>query len=78
MTTAVLIPFAAWGLVEWTQPAQARAPPHGVVDRRGPAWCCRSCVRAWPLMPLTSAPERTEQRTAGEWIAENTPRTPAS
>ena len=72
MTTAVLIPFAAWGLVEWTNRLK--------LGRRRMVWWTVGAllvlsfvVRAWPLMPLTSVPERTEQRTVGEWIAENTP-----
>ena len=78
MTTAVLIPFAAWGLVEWTNRLK--------LGRRRMVWWTVGAllvlsfvVRAWPLMPLTSVPERTEQRTAGRVDRRQHPaRTPAS
>ncbi|MCU1369058.1 MAG: hypothetical protein JWO77_252 [Ilumatobacteraceae bacterium] len=72
MTTAVLIPFGAWGLVEWTNRL--------ALGKRRLAWWVMGglmvlslVVAAWNLLPLSSTPERTEQRTAGEWIAANTP-----
>lgn len=72
MTTAVLIPFGAWGLVTWTRrlsrPAQRTT--WWVV---GALSALSFVVAAWTLIPFTNASERTEQRTAGEWIAENTP-----
>ena len=37
-----------------------------------PCWCCRSWCGPGRYA-ADSVPERTEQRTAGEWIAENTP-----
>lgn len=72
MTTAVLIPFGAWGLVTWTR----RLRPGW---RRGAWWTIgvlslvSFVAGAWSLLPATTAPERTEQRTAGLWLAEHTP-----
>lgn len=72
MTTAVLVPFGAWGLVTWTR----RLSRHG---QRTTWWIVgvlsvlSFVVAAWTLVPFTNQPERTEQRTAGEWIAKNTP-----
>ena len=72
-TTAVLIPFAAWGLVEWTNRL--------TLGKRRLAWWIMGpllvlsfIVASWSLRPFTDTPERTEQRTAGEWIAKNTPK----
>lgn len=73
MTTAVLIPFGAWGLVSWTR-------------RLRPGWRLATwwavglltllsfIVGAWSLLPATTTPEHTEQRTAGIWLAEHTPK----
>ena len=73
MTTAVLIPFGAWGLVEWTNRLE--------LGKRRLAWWIMGglmvlslIVAAWNLLPYSNTAERTEQRTAGEWIAENTPK----
>lgn len=73
MTTAVLIPFGAWGLVEWTNRLE--------LGKRRLAWWIMGglmvlslIVASWNLLPYSNTAERTEQRTAGEWIAENTPK----
>ncbi len=73
MTTAVLIPFGAWGLVNWTNRL--------TLGRRRLAWWVMGAlmilsfvVASWNLLPSSNTAERTEQRTAGEWIAENTPK----
>ena len=72
MTTAVLIPFGAWGLVEWTNRLE--------LGKRRLAWWIMGglmvlslIVASWNLLPYSNTAERTEQRTAGQWIAENTP-----
>ena len=68
-----LIPFGAWGLVEWTNRLE--------LGKRRLAWWIMGglmvlslIVAAWNLLPYSNTAERTEQRTAGEWIAENTPK----
>jgi hypothetical protein len=73
MTTAVLIPFGAWGLVTWTNRL--------ALGRRRLAWWVMGglmvlslIVASWNLLPYSNTAERTEQRTAGQWIAENTPK----
>jgi len=73
MTTAVLIPFGAWGLVTWTNRL--------ALGKRRLAWWIMGglmilslVVAAWNLLPYSNTAERTEQRTAGQWIAENTPK----
>ncbi len=72
LTTAVLVPFGAWGLVEW---ARRRTPR----VRRATWWVVgvlsvvSLAVGAWPLLPGSPHPERTEQRTAGQWLDRNTP-----
>jgi hypothetical protein len=72
MTTAVLIPFGAWGLVNWTERL--------TLGKRRLAWWVMGglmvlslIVAAWNLLPYSTTAERTEQRTAGQWLAENTP-----
>mgnify|MGYP001103582899 CR=1 FL=1 len=72
LTTATLIPFGCWGLVDWTRRRSA-------TGRRRAWWAIGALsvlslvVGAWPLLPGSPNPERTEQRTAGRWIAANTP-----
>ncbi len=72
LTTAVLVPFGAWGLVGWTRRRTPRV-------RRATWWAVGALslvsliVGAWPLLPGSPDPERTEQRTAGEWLERNTP-----
>ncbi len=72
MTTAVLIPFGAWGLVNWTNRL--------TLGKRRLAWWIMGglmvlslVVAAWNLLPYSTTAERTEQRTAGQWLAQNTP-----
>jgi len=72
LTTAILIPFGAWGLVNWTNRL--------TLGRRRMAWWIMGVlmvasfvVASWNLLPYSNTAERTEQRTAGEWIAANTP-----
>ena len=72
LTTAVLIPFGAWGLVSLVR--RLSRPGRTV------AWwsvgvlsVLSFVVGAWTLVPFSTTPERTEQRTAGQWLAENTP-----
>ena len=71
-TSAILIPFGAWGLVRLIR----------LLPRGGRPWawalvialCLPSFVdTAWRLLPGSPTPERTEQRDAGLWLAENTP-----
>lgn len=72
MTTAMLIPFGAWGLVSWTK-GMARGRQRAVWWAIGVLSVASFIAAAYPLLPGSSAPERTEQRTAGLWLAENTP-----
>jgi hypothetical protein len=72
LATATLIPFGAWGLVRAIRPR--RRPV------RAAAWSAvwlltmvSFLVAAWPLVPGSGHAERTEQQTAGRWLAENTP-----
>jgi hypothetical protein len=72
MTTAVLIPFGAWGLVDWTNRL--------TLGKRRLAWWIMGGLlvlslfnAAGSLLPGSNIAERTEQRTAGRWIAANTP-----
>lgn len=73
MTTAVITVFGVWGLVEWTNRL--------TLGKRRLAWWIMApflilsfVVASWSLRPFTDVPERTEQRTAGLWLAENTPK----
>lgn len=70
-TTAVLIPFGTWGLVVWLRhlaPKPRRVATGVVIALTALSFV----VSAWTLLPGSSAAERVEQRTAGEWIAANT------
>jgi hypothetical protein len=72
LTTAVLIPFGAWGLVEFLrsrQPGTQRLAWWGV----GGLSLVAFAIGAWSLLPYSTTPERTEQRTVGLWLKENTP-----
>ena len=71
LTSAVLIPFGTWGLVVWLRRLPAR--PRRLVWRLVAALTLLSfVVGAWTLLPGSPDAERTEQRTAGLWLAENT------
>lgn len=72
LTTAILIPYGAWGLVRWigTREPRARRAWWGAVAALS---LLSLLVATWPLLPGSPAAEHTEQRTAGEWIATNTP-----
>lgn len=72
MTTAVLIPYGAWGSVRALR--ALRAPWRALATTGAAILLAISFVAgAWTLLPDTPEPERTEQRTAGRWIAATTP-----
>ena len=72
LTTAILIPFGAWGLVDLLA---GRSP---LVRRRwwttiGVLAGISLLVGAYPLLPSSPAAERTDPQAIGEWLAANTP-----
>jgi hypothetical protein len=71
LTTAVLVVFGTWGLVELLRklaPRPRRVAWGGVVALTATSFLMASAI----LLPGLSAGERTEQRTAGRWLAANT------
>jgi len=72
LTTAVLIPFGVWGLVGWMRRLKRPGRTIGwwLI---GALTLLSFVVASWTLLPGSNLPERTEQRAAGQWIAENTP-----
>lgn len=72
LTTAILVPFGAWGLV---LVARRLPRPTRPVAWAAVAWLCATSLLAGAqhLVPDAEEPEHTEQRTAGEWIAEHAP-----
>jgi hypothetical protein len=72
VTTAVLVAYGCWGLAEWwrTLPARWSRP---ALAGYGVALTLSLVVAAWPLLPGSPSPERTDQMAAGRWVAENLP-----
>lgn len=69
-TTAILIPFGAWGLVVWLRrlsPKLRRLATVAIVGLT--LWSF--AIGALTLLPGSADAEHTEQRTAGEWLAAN-------
>lgn len=72
LTSAVLIPFGVWGLVEWMRRVKRPHRTWGWLAI-GVLTAASFLVASANLLPFSPTAERTEQRTAGLWLKENTP-----
>lgn len=71
MATAILIPFGTWGLVVWLRKLSPK--PQRIAMGVVAVLTLASFIGAvGVLLPGSPRAERTEQRTAGEWLKENT------
>lgn len=72
VTTAVLVPYGCWSVSGWL--ARQAAPRRGwATAGLGAALALSALVAAWPLLPGSPHPERTDQAAAGRWIDANLP-----